>query len=184
MWTELGIWRVQDGQFPELAVGDVWEARLEVETGDAEEAATKTAPGIELIDGPLTAPGPRYELVGRVEEDSLIGTFLDVGTFPVAPLGLTNWQPGAYIRLRSELYGSECLFSEPPDPLIRPWRVRQLAIRYARALPDIDPDSWRPSRSDVRFRAIERMSMWADSSNPFADAPRIADYVIEVEAGT
>lgn len=189
MWAQLEIWRVQDGQFPELAVGGVWETRLEVGTDDVEEVPPETPLGIELVEGPLSSPGPRYELVGQVGKDSVIGTFLDVGEFPVAPLSLSNWQVGTFLRLRSSLWGSQCLFSEPPDPLIRSWRVCQLFIRFARAVPDSEPRSWRSDLSDVKFRSIERMRMWDDATGPIGpgpmspldDGPRSSDYLLEVE---
>ena len=110
---------------------------------------------------------------------------MDAGDLVVAPTGYSTWPEGTVLRIQSELYGSEALESEPPDPLIRGWRVRQLFIRYAKGVPDGDPNSWRKDWTDVRFRAVDRMSIWDDDhptgKSPFGDGPRLPDYLLEID---
>src|SRR5579863_8238230 len=122
---------------------------------------------------------------GRVVEDDAAGTSLDAGDLVVAPTAYSTWPAGTVLRIQSELRGSEALESEPPDPLIRGWRVRQLFIRYTKAVPDGDPNSWRPDWTDVRFREVDRMKMWDDDpptrKTPFDDGPRIPDYLLEID---
>jgi hypothetical protein len=185
MWAQLSTWRVQDGQFPELAVGGTWNTRLEVTLDGAEEVTGPTPLGARLIGDPLTPAGPRYEIVGRVHRDGVVGTSLDAGEVVVAPTTYSTWREGTVLRTQSEFYGSEALISEPPDPLIRGWRVRQLFIRYVKAVPDGDPNSWRRDWTDVRFRAVDRMSMWEDDDgsgkSPFNDGARLPDYLLEID---
>lgn len=184
MWAQLSTWRVQDGQFPELAVGDIWNTRFEVFLDSVEEVASSTPLGIAMIGDPLTPVGPLYEIVGRVLEDE-VGISLDAGDLDVAPTPYSTWPAGTVLRIRSELCGSEALDNEPPDPLIRGWRIRQLFIRYAKAVPDGDPNSWRPDWTDVRFRAVDRMRRSDDDPRignvPFNDGPRFPDYLIEID---
>jgi hypothetical protein len=189
VWAQLSIWRVQDGQLEELAVGDTWKTRFEVILDGAEDVAPSIPLGIRLVRDPLTDLGPRYEIVGRVLEDEVAGTYLDAGEVVVAPSSPSTWPIDTVLRFQSELYGSESWVSEPPDPLIRSWRVRRLLIRYTRAVPNGEPRSWRPDPTDVRFREIERMRMWEDATgpigpgkmSPFDDGPRSSDYLLEVE---
>ena len=186
VWAQLSTWRVQDGQFPELGVGDIWKTRFEVILDDAEEVLSATPVGIRMIGDPLTPIGPRYEIVGRVHRDEVVGTSLDAREIVVAPTAYSTWPEGTVLRTRSEFYGSEALDNEPPDPLIRSWRVRELFIRYARAVPDRDPNSWRRDLTDVRFLAVERMRMWDDDDhtgkNPFNDGARLPDYLLEIDS--
>jgi len=189
MWAQLSTWRVQDGQFPELKVGDKWDTRLEVVLDGAEEVVNTSSLGIRLVGDPLTPAGPLYEVVGRVCEDDIIGLYLDAAEIVVAPTSSSTWPLDTILRFQAELFGSQCLFSEPPDPLIRSWRVRRLVIRYMRAVPDGDPKSWRSDPRDVRFREVDRMRMWADATgpvgsgkmDPFDDGPRTSDYLLEVD---
>ena len=184
MWAQLSTWHVEDGQFPELAVGDIWNTRFEVFLDGRKGVASSTPLGIAMIGDPLTPVGPLYEIVGRVLEDE-ISTSLDAGELVVAPSAYSTWPPGTVLRIQSELCGSKALESEPPGPLIRSWHVRQLFIRYAKAVPDGDANSWRPDHADVRFRAIDRMTIWDDDPpsgmNPFNDGPRIPDYLLEID---
>jgi hypothetical protein len=182
MWAQLSTWRIQDGQFPELAVGDTWNTRLEVELDGAEEAPDTTPLGLRLVGEPLTPTGPLYEIVGRVYEDDVFGHYLDAAEIVVAPTSYSTWPRDTVLRLQAELMGSECLFSDPPDPLVRSWSVRRLFIRYTRSVPDSDPNSWCRDPTDVRFRAVDRMKMWDDGRNPFPDGRREADYILEIEA--
>jgi len=129
MWAALEVWRVQDGQLPELAVGDTWCTRFEVVLRDAEELASSTTLGMRLVEDPLTPTGPRYDFVARVTEDEASGHLLDAGEILVAPLTTATLHQGAVIHFRGELWGTERLYREPPDPLIRDWRVRQLFVR-------------------------------------------------------
>jgi hypothetical protein len=110
--------------------------------------------------------GARYEIVGRVLEDEVAGTYLDVGETVAAPAAYTTWPKGTIIRFRSGLHGCEALSSEPPDPWVTSWYVRGLFVRYVRSVPDVDPNSYRPDWTDVRFREIEQMRMWSDERNP------------------
>jgi len=166
MWVQLSTWRVQDGQFPELAVGDTWDTRLEVVLDGAEQVPDALPLGIRLVGKPLTPAGPLYEIVGRVCEDDVVGLYLDAAEIVVAPTSYSTWPRDTVLRLQAELLGSENLFSEPPDPLIRSWRVRRLVIRYARAVPAGEQESWRSDSTDVRFREVDRMRMWGTPPGP------------------
>jgi hypothetical protein len=185
VWAQLSTWRVQDGQLPELSVGDIWSTRFEVILDGAEEVDASTPLGIRMIGDPLTAGGSVYEIVGRIGSDVVAGATLDAGQIVVAPTSYPTWPDGTVLKLQSEFYGSEALESEPPDPLIRPWRVSRLFTRWARAVSDGDPNSWRPDRTDVRFHAIDRMRMWEDDDtvgpSPFEDGPRLSDYLLEID---
>jgi hypothetical protein len=185
VWAQLSPWRVQDGQFPELGVGDIWNTRFEVILDGAEEVVRWTPVGISLIGDPLTSVGPRYEIVGRVSRDEVVGMSLDAGEIVLAPTPYSTWPAGTVLRFQSELCGSEALESEPSDPLIRGWRVRTLFIRYTKSVPDLDPNSWRPDWTDVRFREVDRMRRWDDDDptgeSPFDDGPRIPDYLLEID---
>jgi hypothetical protein len=190
VWAQLSIWRVQDGQWDELAVGDTWKTRFEVILDGAEDVAPSIPLGIRLVRDPLTDLGPRYEIVGRVLEDEAAGMYLDAGEVVVAPSSLSTWPINTVLRFQSELYGSESWVSEPPDPLIRSWRIRRFLIRYMRAVPDGEQRSWRSDPTDVRFREIERMRMWEDATGPIGpgkmspvdDGLRSSDYLLEIEA--
>jgi hypothetical protein len=189
VWAQLSIWRVQDGQLEELAVGNTWNTRLEVILDGSAEVAPSTPLGLRLVSDPLTDSGPRYEIVGRVLEDDVVGMYLDVGEIVVAPSSYAEWPADTVLRFQSELSGSEALISEPPDPLIRNWRVRRLVIRYKRAVPTGEPRSWRPDPTDVRFREVDRMRMWEDATGPIGpgkmspldDGPRMSDYLLEID---
>jgi hypothetical protein len=189
VWAQLSIWRVQDGQLDELAVGDTWNTRLEVNLDEEEQVDPSTPLGLGLVGDPLTDSGPRYECVARVLRDDVFGTFLDVGNIVVAPSSLSEWPVDTVLRFQSELSGSEAWFSEPPDPLIRSWRVSRLFIRYKRAVPTGEPRSWRPGPTDVLFREVDRMSMWEDATGPIGpgrmspvdDGPRMSDYLLEID---
>ena len=182
MWAELEMWRVQDGQFPELAVGDTWATRLEVILDHPEEVASSTELGIRLVHDPLTPPGPRYEIVARVDVDATHGAFLDAGELVVALDGQTDWPSGTTLRFTSGLIGSEALFSDPPDPILRRWRVLRLFVTSTRLVPDGDPNSWRPDRSDVRFEEVDRMRAWEKEGTPFflTQEWRQAAYLLEI----
>lgn len=189
MWAQLSIWRVQDGRLPELAIGDTWDTRFEVILDGAEEVVSSTPLGIRVVADPLTPAGPTYEIVARMLPDDVIGHYLDAAEIVVAPSSYSTWPPDTVLRFRSELLGSESLFSEPPDPLIRSWRVRRLVIRYTKAIPDGYPRSWHPEPTDVRFREVDRMRMWEDATGPIGpgkmspldDGPRMSDYLLEVD---
>src|ERR1700722_4227038 len=94
MWAHLSIWPVQDGQFPELAVDDIWNTRLEVILDGAEEVASSTPVGVRMIGDPLTPVGPRYEIGGRVRRDEVVGTSFDAGELVVAPTAYSTWPEG------------------------------------------------------------------------------------------
>jgi hypothetical protein len=183
VWASLESWRVQDGQFRELAVGDTWDTRLEVNLDDAEEVAPWTVLGLHLVGDPLSPSGPQYEIVACVQGDDVIGMYVASGEVVLAPASYWPDPPplGTIIRFHSDLAGSESLESDPPDPLIRTWTVRRLIARYTRLVPDRDPNSWVTEKSDVRFREIERMQMWTDENNPFEDGRRLADYLLEID---
>jgi hypothetical protein len=190
VWAQLSIWRVQDGQLEELAVGDTWNTRLEVFLDEAEEVESSTPLGLRLLGDPLTDSGPRYEIVGRVAEDGV--RHLDVGEIVVAPSSYSTWPLDTVLRFQSELSGSEAWESDLPDPLIRSWRVRRLFIRFKRAVPTGEPRSWRPDHTGVRFREIDRMRMWEDATGPIGpgkmspldEGRRMSDYLLEVDRET
>jgi hypothetical protein len=174
----------------ELAVGDTWNTRLEVILDEAEEVELSTPPRLRLLGDPLTDLGPRYEIVGRVAEHGV--RYLEVGEIVVAPSSYCKWPRDTVLRIKSELSGSEAWESEPPDPLIRSWRVRRLFIRFKRAVPTGEPRSWRPDPTGVRFREIDRMRMWDDATGPIGpgkmrpldDGRRMSDYLLEVDPDT
>lgn len=169
---------------PSVAVGDTWNTRLEVSLNGVEEVAPPTDLGLYLVGDPLTPSGPLYEIVGCVREDETIGKYVDADQVVVAPASSSPDWPlhlGQIIRFQSELLGSECLHSEPPDPLIRSWTVHRLFVRYTRLVPDLDPKSWVTERSDVLFSEIDQIQTWTDEDNPFGDGRRLADYVLEID---
>lgn len=182
MWAELEMWRVQDGQFPELAVGDIWSTRLEVVLDHPEEIASSTDVGIRLIRDPLTPPGPRYEIVARVGGDADHGTFLDAGEIVITPNANIDWPEGTMLRFDSGLHGSESLCNDPPDPTVRRWQVLRLFVTYTRLVPDDEPNSWRSDSSDVRFEEVDRMHVWTREGTPFflTQERRLAGYLLEI----
>lgn len=55
--------------------------------------------------------------------------------------------------------------------------VRQLLVRWWKAVADDQPNSYRADPSTVRFRPIERMNPWTDEKNPDDDGRVISDYL-------
>lgn len=180
MWVQHAIWIVQDDGV-EVGVGDRWETRIEVSLSDAQTVADSAPSGIDLISEPLSVQGPRYSIVGRVlEEDEHHGTRLDVGDLLVAPTSYQTWPVGTVLSFQSELYAQPSMTTEPPDPLIRSWMVRQLFVRWWKAVPDDEPNSYRPDFASVRFRPIDRMRMWEDGRNPEGAGRVISGYLLDL----
>src|SRR5664280_397817 len=179
MWVQHSTWIVQDDGL-ELAIGDSWNTRLEVSLEDAEEVSTSTPFGLTLAGEPLTTEGPVYVGVAKLQEVEPNGKILDTGTLQVAPTAFTPWAVGTTLKFRSALYAQPCLFSDPPDPLIRGWAVRQILVRQWNSVPDKDPDSYRIDRSTVRFRSIERMQKWEDELDPTTGRRVASDYLLKL----
>ncbi len=181
MWVQNSIWIVQDGGV-EVGVGDLWDTRIEVSLADAREVPNSTPLGLDLVGEPLSVEGPRYSIVARVlDEDDNHGTRLDVGSLVVGPVSYETWSVGAVLSLQSRLYAQPSLTLEPPDPLIRSYTVRQLFVRQWTAVPDDEPNSWRPNLASVQFRPIDRMRMWEDEERfPGQRLRTISDYLLEV----
>lgn len=180
MWVQHSIWIVQDDGL-EVGVGDSWDTRVEVSLGDAEEVPSSTPLGLSLANEPLTPEGPVYVGVGEMLQVDPIGHFLNTGPVRVAPTTFTSWGVGATVRFRSLLYARPCLFSDPPDPLISRWTVRQILVRHWDSVPDVDPNSYRVDLSTVRFHSIERMRMWEDEEDPASGQRLASDYLLEVD---
>jgi hypothetical protein len=180
MWVQHSMWIVQDDGL-EVGVADSWDTRVEAWLGDAEEVPTSTPLGLSLANDPMTTDGPIYVGVGRMLQVEPIGHFLDTGSVQVAPISLSQHGVGATVRFRSLLYARPCLFSNPPDPLIKRWTVRQILVRQWESVPDVDPNSYRVDPSTVRFRAIERMRMWEDEVDPTTGQRVASDYLLDLE---
>jgi len=180
MWVQHSTWIVQDGGL-ELVVGDTWDTRLEVSLTGAEEVSLTTPSGLSLAHEPLSAAGPVYVGVGKLLQVEPIGKILDTGAVQVAPAAFTTWEAGTTLRFRSQLLAQPCLFSDPPDPLIRRWTVRQIVIRQWTSVADGLPNSYRIDPSTVRFRSIEGMRMWEDELDPTTGQRVASDYLINLD---
>jgi hypothetical protein len=180
MWVQVSTWIVQD-DYVELGVGDRWKTVLDTSPPDnAEEMDPSTPLGLSLATEPLSIVGPVYDIVGEITEDKTAGNYLDTGSAILIPRSFRQWSPGTVLRYRSELRGGWNEMINPADVLLFSGVLRQLYVRWWKAVPHDEPNSYRADPDTVRFRPIERMSPWSDENNPDGDGRIISDYLLEL----
>jgi hypothetical protein len=178
MWVLLANWIVGDDGL-EIGKGDRWSTVLEVSLDGAEVVDPSAPLRFELTD-PFSVAGPKYDIVARVLSNEISGLFLDAGGVTLTPSALVQWPLGTVLAFKSELRGGWYPTIPPPAHLIFEGEVRQLFIRQRTAVPDGDPNSFRPDPKTVRFDPIQRIQTW----ETFRDLDRpdkvISDYLLEL----
>jgi hypothetical protein len=179
MWVQLASWIVGDDGL-ELGEGDCWTTVLEVSLDGAEAVESGSPLRFELGDDPFSVAGPNYDIVAKVLSDEISGSFLDAGGITLTPSALVGWPLGTVLAFKSELRGGWYPFVPAPAHLMFDGEIRRLFIRQRTAVPDGDPNSFRPDPETVRFVPIQRIQTW-ETMKAVNDPPKvISDYLLEL----
>ncbi len=179
MWAELASWIAQDDGL-ELTVGDRWKTKLSVSLDGAKELDESAPLGFHLLHEPRSIEGPRYQISARIRQDADFGVILDAGPVLMEPSSFTGWPDGVVLGFESPLFAGPGLDLRSEHPVSREWRVRRINLRQWDAVPDIEPNSYRPDPDSVRIRQIERMQIWEDEKDPATGQRVPSDYLLRL----
>lgn len=176
MWVRLSTWMVSDEGL-DVGLGDTWESILDLVDTNAEEVDQSTPLALHFVGDPFLIAGPVYDIVARRDDDHL-----DCGKAILGPVGgYRPWSPGAVLRFRSELKVGWSETTSPPDVLLYASTVRQLYVRWWRAVPVVgERDTYERDPDSVRSRPIGRMNPWADEKNPDGSGRVISEYLLDL----
>jgi hypothetical protein len=179
VWIQLSNWIAGDDGL-DLGVGDPWSTVLDAYSEGAEVVDSSTPLGLDLADELPFSAGPTYDIVGRTFEDESAGTCLDTGSAILTPHGYHDWPLGIVLKMRSELRGGWYPTIPPPDVLLYSGTIRQVLVRWWKAVSTGEPHSYRADPDTVQFRPIDRMNSFYDGKSPDSDARVISDYLVEL----
>jgi hypothetical protein len=185
LWSiGLSAWIIQDGNYPDFAVGDAVEFAVEYyRQPGAEISSCDSEPRARLLSEPL------YDVVAKKVLETGDMTVLDIGilVYQRARQAAEPGGPGTRFRTRLHLGVDPFLYFEQLSkiegalPLIYSWRVVSI-LRQTAPFIEIIPTSSYPSSRSVRVRdqsklgyeTIERTNAWEDDNG-------FGEYVLRCE---